>query len=252
MQSPLGAPAWLKVHTAAERPDLWERAQVENAFGDLWPEYNNHGSEAARVFSSLIPRYAQFQFLFIDQRSDRLVGRARTIPFRWNGRLEDLPAGFDALGRRALAEAGPASALSALAAEVRRDYRRCGLSSALLQAMGVVARHDGLSPLLAPVRPFWKDRYPLTPIERYASWVRGDGLPFDPWMRVHARLGARTVRPESESLGITAPVSDWERWTEMAFPEDGQYVFPGGLAPLSVSEGMGSYWEPNVWMLHDL
>jgi hypothetical protein len=36
----------------------------------------------------------------------------------------------------------------------------------------------------------------------------------------------------------------------MRFPEDGEYVFPGGLAPLSVSGRRGAYWEPNVWMHH--
>jgi hypothetical protein len=25
-----------------------------------------------------------------------------------------------------------------------------------------------------------------------------------------------------------------------------------GLAPLSVHDGVGQYWEPNVWMLHSL
>ncbi|MGH3169449.1 MAG: hypothetical protein ACRDN0_26665 [Trebonia sp.] len=34
--------------------------------------------------------------------------------------------------------------------------------------------------------------------------------------------------------------------------EDGVYVFPGGLAPLDVIAGTGSYWEPNVWMRHDV
>jgi hypothetical protein len=38
----------------------------------------------------------------------------------------------------------------------------------------------------------------------------------------------------------------------MQFPEDGDYVFPEGLAPLSVAHGTGSYWEPNLWMLHDV
>lgn len=35
-------------------------------------------------------------------------------------------------------------------------------------------------------------------------------------------------------------------------PESGQYVFPGGLALLTVSreDDLGSYWEPNVWMEH--
>ena len=38
----------------------------------------------------------------------------------------------------------------------------------------------------------------------------------------------------------------------MAFPADGVYTFPGGLAPLTVADGTGSYWEPNVWMHHRL
>ena len=38
----------------------------------------------------------------------------------------------------------------------------------------------------------------------------------------------------------------------MSFPGDGQYVFPGGLAPMTMSRGFGTYFEPNVWMLHEL
>jgi hypothetical protein len=106
--------------------------------------------------------------------------------------------------------------------------------------------------LIAPVRPSWKERYPLTPIERYAAWTRDDGLPFDPWLRVHARLGARVLRPEPESLRITGAVAEWEEWVGIAFPESGEYVFPRGLALLSVDRerDLGAYWEPNVWMLH--
>ncbi|HXY43274.1 MAG TPA: hypothetical protein VEH29_03730, partial [Acidimicrobiales bacterium] len=97
-----------------------------------------------------------------------------------------------------------------------------------------------------------KDRYPLTPIEQYAHWARPDGLPFDPWIRVHARLGGKVLRPEAESLEIEAPVADWETWIGLELPADGDYIFPGGLAPLTVKDGVGLYFEPNVWMLHEL
>jgi hypothetical protein len=30
----------------------------------------------------------------------------------------------------------------------------------------------------------------------------------------------------------------------MNFPEDGEYVFPFGLAPLRVRKGAGTYWDP--------
>jgi hypothetical protein len=32
---------------------------------------------------------------------------------------------------------------------------------------------------------------PLTPRQRYVTWVRDGGRPFDPWIRVHVRLGDR-------------------------------------------------------------
>jgi len=140
--------------------------------------------------------------------------------------------------------------VSALAAEVEGDQQGRGLSRVIIEAMAAAARRAGLGPLIAPVRPSWKDRYPLIPIAAYATWRRHDGLPFDPWMRVHARLGAAVLRPEPQSMQITAPVADWEEWTGLQLPGPGQYVFPGGLAPLTVADGTGEYWEPNVWMLH--
>ena len=252
MQSLPGAPAWLEAFTAAERPDLWVTAREERLFEGLWPVYNHHGNHTGTYFGSLFPGRADFQILFVDRRAGRLIARARSIPFRWNGTLEDLPAGIDALGLRAVDEPARPTALSALAAEVAADYQGGGLSLLVVQAMASLADRHGLASLVAPVRPSWKERYPLIPIGQYAQWLRQDGLPFDPWLRVHARLGARILRPEPRSLQITAPVPDWEAWTEMLFPDDGEYVFPKGLAPLSVESGVGHYWEPNVWMLHDL
>jgi GNAT superfamily N-acetyltransferase len=235
------------VFTAEERPDLWEQSNA--LFLDVWPEYNLHGNHG-EVFGSLFPQHASVQVLLYDSSLERLVARGRTVPFRWDGSLDDLPAGIDALGRRALEDSGPATTLSALAAEVAPERQGRGLSRLVLEAMAAVAHQAGLAPLVAPVRPNRKDRYPLIPIDQYARWKRSDGLPFDPWLRVHARLGATMLRPEPESLQIEAPVGDWERWTGMEFPEDGLYVFPAGLAPLHVADGIGSYWEPNVWMIH--
>lgn len=240
----------IAVFTAEERPELWETART--LFRGVWPEYNNHGNETPTYFRALFPEHAAFQILVVDRVTDQVVGRGRSIPFRWDGSEEDLPHGIDAVGLRAVESRGTPTALSALAAEVALDRQGQGLSGLIIQSMAAAARAGGLASLVAPVRPSWKDRYPLTSIDRYAAWTRDDGLPFDPWLRVHARMGAVTVRPEPRSLRIEAPVTDWESWTEMPFPEDGDYVFPSGLAPLSVRDGVGLYWEPNVWMLHEL
>jgi GNAT superfamily N-acetyltransferase len=239
----------VRVFTAHERPDLWQQART--LFSDIWPEYNLHGNRSGEYFGQLVPRHSRFQVLIYDAAADRVVGRGRAIPFRWDGSLEDLPAGIDAVGLRAVGERAAApTAVSALAAEVESDRQGQGLSRLIIQAMALVTRNAGLGPLVAPVRPSLKDRYPLIPIEEYSRWRRGDGLPFDPWMRVHARLGAAILRAEPQSMEITAPASDWERWTGLELPHPGEYVFPGGLAPLVVAEGIGQYWEPNVWMLH--
>lgn len=252
MEAPPGAPEWLEVHTAAERPDLWESAEAQQLAERVWPEYNRHGNHTDSYLSILFPRHASLQALFVDRRSRRLVGRDLTIPFSWDGTLGDLPRGRDGVGRRALDGSKPPTALSALAAEVDPDFQGYGLSRYLISTMVSLARAAGLAPLVAPVRPTLKDRYPLISIERYAAWRREDGLPFDPWIRVHARLGGRILRSEPRSLEISAPVRDWEAWTGMRLPEDGDYVIPGGLAPVAIRGGIGDYCEPNVWMLHEV
>lgn len=242
-------PGWsLQVLTAEERPDLWARAN--DGFAGSWPEYNMHGNHTGAYIGELVPRFARFQVLLYDRSADRVVGRGRSVPLRWDGTLADLPPGIDAAGLRAVTEKTEPTALSALAAEVEGDQQGRGLSRLIIQAMAAAARGAGLDPLIAPVRLSWKDRYPLIPIAAYATWRRADGLPFDPWMRVHARLGAAVLRSEPQSMQISAPVANWEKWTGLLLPEPGQYVFPGGLAPLAVADGTGEYWEPNVWMLH--
>ena len=192
----------------------------------------------------------EFQFFLLE--GDELLARAYTIPVRWDGTVEDLPDGLDGALERAFRDDAKPNALCALLIAVPRARRQRGASMDALRAMVDLGRRHGLAPLIAPVRPTWKERYPLVPIERYVGWRRDDGLPFDPWIRIHERLGGRILRPEAHSVRITGTVAEWEEWTEMAFPESGEYVFPGGLATLAIDrdEDLGRYWEPNVWMQH--
>jgi hypothetical protein len=238
----------MDVVTVAARPELvepgWERTS------DVLPEYNSHGDILNRYWGRLTEELPQFQFHLVGE-SDEILARARSIPLRWDGSLEDLPAGIDGAIARGFDE-GTADVLCALVIMVPRDRQGRRLSAVAVEGMLELARRHGLSRLIAPVRPSWKERYPLVPIERYAAWRRDDGLLFDPWMRVHERLGATILKPEPHSLRITGTVAEWEEWTGMAFPESGDYWFPRGLATLAIDRGSdrGSYWEPNVWMQH--
>jgi hypothetical protein len=139
--------------------------------------------------------------------------------------LQPLARGFDE---------GGANVLCALVAMVPRDLHGRGLSAFAVQAMHEIAARHRLGALIAPVRPSWKERYPLVSIEHYTSWRCVDGLLFDPWMRVHERIGGIILKPEPQSLRITGTVADWEQWTQMVFPESGDYWFPGGPSTLNI------------------
>jgi hypothetical protein len=83
--------------------------------------------------------------------------------------------------------------LSVLLAVVDPRLQGRGLSAEVLTAMILIASIWGMRALVAPVRPTLKHRYPLVPMERYVRWRRTDRAPFDPWLRVHWRLGARVL-----------------------------------------------------------
>lgn len=240
----------MNIATAVERPELlepaWERTR------DTLPEYNSHGDALNDYWPRLIDELPEFQFHLVGD-DDEILALARSIPVRWNGTVEGLPTGIDGAIAHGFEEAG-ANALCALLVMVPRDLQSRGVSAQAVRAMSKIARRHGLASLIAPVRPSWKQHYPLVPIERYAAWRRPDGLLFDPWMRVHERLGARVLRAEPHSLRITGTIAEWESWTAISFPESGDYWFPGGLATVRIdrTDNSGRYWEPNVWMHHAL
>lgn len=238
--------------TAAERPDLCERGIPDEA---VWPEYNLHGDVVGHWWRYLSEWLPHFQFVLYDEEDDAVVAEGHTGPLWWDGSDTTLPDGIDAAIEQIFARVdtqAPVNTLCALAAESPRAGRSRGLAGHLLKAMRVIGHRQGLTHLVAPVRPSWKDRYPLTAIERYVRWRRDDGQLLDPWMRVHERLGARVAAPLAQSMRITGTVEEWEHWTGMTFPESGEYVFPDGLATVHIDKASdrGLYWEPNVWMVH--
>lgn len=242
----------VRLMTWAERPDLAELGPPSDA---VWPEYNLHGDVFDDWWTPVLEELPEYQFALYDDTADVVLAEAHTGPLAWSGDDRTLPDGIDDALRRVVFDrrAGrPADTLCALAAEVSPNARQRGLAAELLRGMRELAGRHQLRRLIAPVRPSWKERYPLTPIERYITWRREDGQLLDPWMRLHERLGARVAAALPHSMRITGTVRDWEKWTDLALPESGDYVFPHGLAPVTIDRDadLGSYWEPNVWMIH--
>ncbi|MER5768189.1 GNAT family N-acetyltransferase [Streptomyces sp. NPDC001985] len=245
----------MRVVLHSERPELWDR--IPEVFAGVVPEYNLHGDINETHWNRLFEEFRDHQFVLYDEENDALLGAGRSLPRTWDGTPEDLGSGLDDSITAAFDahDAGTEpNALVALGVEVAPAHQGKGLSKALLTQMTEMARADGLPHLIVPVRPIWKHRYPLVPVERYAFWTREDGEPFDPWIRVQVRLGGVVAAGVSESSRITGTVAEWESWTGMAFPEDGEYVFPEGLSTLRVDRDrdLASYWEPGVWITFDL
>ena len=144
--------------------------------------------------------------------------------------------------------------VSAIQVLIDRNLHGGGLSALMLGEMRRLAAAAGFADLVAPVRPSLKSLYPLTPMERYAGWTTAADLPFDPWLRAHARAGARIARVCPESMLIPGTVANWQDWTGMQFPESGTYVVPGALQPIEIDaeSDRGIYVEPNVWMHHSI
>lgn len=237
----------------SERPELWQ--DTGTITHEVWPEYNTHAEDTNGYWPRLFDEFPDFQFALYDAEANEVIAEGHTIPCEWDGTPDGLGDGIDAMigaafGTRAAGR--EPTALCALAAEIRPRFQGRGLADRMLDEMAHLAREAGLSHLIAPVRPSFKDRYPLTPIERYVSWTRENGEPFDPWIRIHTRRGGQIVKPIPHSMRIVGTVGEWEEWTGMRFPDDGEYTFPAGLATVEIdhARGVGSYWEPNVWIVH--
>lgn len=243
-----------KTFTLRERP---EREDEFDRLSDVaWPRFLRQRDALGygQYWPHLFTTWADWQLLLIDGMGPT-IAVTHAVPLVWNGEAADLPDSIADILRRASADhdAGRTpTALCALAAMIDPRYRGQHMSPVAVRAMVDLARAHGLGTLIAPVRPPAKSLYPLAPMERYVRWENADGLPLDPWIRVHVRMGARIQRVAPRTLVIEGTVAEWERWTDMRFPDSGDYVVPDALQPVVIDRDadLGRYEDPNVWMRH--
>ncbi len=239
--------------------DLDDYRDQAGDIGDAsWPEFMMHDAVANENWHELFDRFPDYQFALLDTQTSRMAAMGNSLPFLWDPAVEDLPeGGWDWVFLKAIEDhkAGlQPNIQSAIQIAIHPDYQSQGLSSSMVNAMRNIARSHGFTNLVAPVRPNQKSKYPLTKIDDYIQWKNEEGLPFDAWLRVHARLGARILKPCHEAMTICGTRADWEKWTGLKFPQSGQYHIPGALNPMemNIEKDEGIYIEPNVWMVHQL
>ncbi len=244
----------LTVVPLAERPDL---ASAMWSMPSSWPRFMLQDLVAEVLYGRLGVDFPEYQLLALDDAGE-LVGRVNTVPFVWTGEDDDLPdLGWDGVLQRGFRDRGRGerpTAVSLLEARVVPDRQGRGLSTALLQAARAAVRDLGHTDLFGPVRPTEKHREPRTPMGEYVARTRDDGLPADPWLRVHVRLGARVVRVCPVSMTIPGTLAEWREWTGLPLDRSGPAEVPGALVPVHVSleHDVAVYVEPNVWVHHRL
>jgi hypothetical protein len=242
----------LSFATAAERPDL---VAAMWAIPSTWPEFM-FGDAVANVFyPQLANVFPEHQLMAIDNAGS-VIGRVNSVPFAWSGADEALPnRGWDAIIESAFAshETGePTTAVSLLEARISPQHQGAGFSTQLLVAARNNVRRLGVRDLFGPVRPTGKALEPFVPMAQYIARRRPDGLPEDPWLRVHVRLGARLVKVCPASMTVSASLQQWRQWTGLPLTHTGLVAVAGALTPLHVSaeHDHAVYVESNVWVHH--
>lgn len=181
-----------------------------------------------------------------------------TIPFYWDGDLDNLPEeGWDWSLLKGFEDSSnnkKPNVLCGLQIGIDKKYQGKGLSHLIVNEMKSIALSRGFKYLVIPVRPNMKSKYSLISIEDYIQWKDSNGFPFDPWLRVHAKLGAEIIRVCHKAMYIPGTIEDWEEWTGMKILSSGDYVVDGTLVPVKVDvkNNLGEYIEPNVWVSYEL
>jgi GNAT superfamily N-acetyltransferase len=243
----------LVITTLAERPELLGRLYDPE---DGWPEFMKHDPVANSLLSEIPGTFPAC--CVVATLDGEVIARGLSVPFVFpTERRPELPDdGWDAVMTWGTADhrRGEAPTVaSALEIAIDQDHLGKGLSYRMLDALRNAVRKQGLDTLYAPVRPNGKQD-PSLPMATYVERRREDGLPVDPWLRVHVKAGATIVKVAPASMVIPGSLQQWREWTGLPFDTEGDVHVPGALAPVHCypAHDQAVYVEPNVWVRHDL
>ncbi|MFF8832606.1 N-acetyltransferase [Streptomyces sp. NPDC015131] len=245
----------LRISTLAERPELqgklWEML-------DLWPEFMRHDPIGWANIGRIVAELPEYVLVATDA-GGAVVARGFSVPFRLRaeGRGELPATGWDQVLLWAFSDRRHGrvpDTVSAIEIAVAPGVQGRGVSARMLAAMRDNARRMGFGEVVAPVRPSGKHLEVGAPMREYAFRTREDGLPHDPWLRVHVRAGGVVEAVAPASMTIAHSVERWREWTGLPFDTDGPVEVEGALAPVrcEASSGYAVYVEPNVWVRHRL
>jgi hypothetical protein len=227
---------------------------MDALFAEGFPEFITADREVKKYIKRVRELFTAFDIILVDD-VDEPVATGWGVPIAWTADVSDLPESFADVLRRALElhdAAVVADTFVICGGVVHPERKGSGVATDLVRALCITANEHGLTKVIAPVRPTRKDRYPLMDIAEYAAWTRDDGLPWDPWLRLHVRMGGQIIALAPTAQNMIGSVAEWEQWTGLVLPASGEYIIERGMAPLLIDKpaDLGVYTEPNVWVRH--
>ena len=239
----------MKFETLLENQKLLD--VINEIHSEPWPPFLNEDQVLKRYWRRLYEIYPQYQMVFKENAD--YIGLANCFPIYWDGKVSNLPSGFDQALEIIDKNQDTVNCLSALAIVIRRKYSGKGISSEFLKDIKEIGRQSGYTKLIIPVRPTLKSKYPLVSMKKYMEWKKS-GFPFDPWLRVHVKSGGKIIKEANPSMIVKGSIAEWQYWTGMYFGSSGDYVVEGALNPvhIDIENNLGEYVEPNIWVLHEL
>ena len=238
-----------------------ERSELAAIFGEqkelIWPGFMFEDVYANKLWHPYCTEiFDDFQLYLVNEEGEP-IAVGQSIPLYWDGTMAGLPVGWNDCLVRGAADyenGRQPNTLAALEISIHLDYLGQGISYRMIKALREFAESRGFHAVIVAVRPSWKMRYPLAPMERYVRWQQEDGAPFDPWLRAHWRSGGEILKVAHPSMVVEGSIEQWEEWTGMKFPESGDYIIADALVPIQIDRQMniGRYVEPNVWVHHPI
>lgn len=241
----------LHITTLAERPGL---ADALDRMPDTWPEFVLEDIVGWANFSRIAVEFPEFVLVATDPDGS-VVARAYSVPFELNapGRGNLPVGGWDRTLLWAFSDLRRGRTPDTVSAIEITGNQGQGISGRMLAAMRENAGRLGFGEVVAPVRPSGKHLRAALPMAEYARLTRPeDGLPEDPWLRVHVRAGGVIDSVAPVSMTVSGTLEQWRAWTGLPFDTEGPVEVPGALVPVhcSPAHGYAVYAEPNVWVRH--
>lgn len=240
--------------TVAQQPLLEHRMEREHSL--VWPSFFAGDRTQARYWRRLYDVFPKLQIALLEQGQMAAVGNM--VPCHWDGSPESLPAGWDEVLEQAFEDQPKgykANAVCVMAGVITSAYQGRRLSYLMIAAMAKTAKALGYDRVIVPVRPTLKSQYPHVPLREYATLRKegGDDI-FDPWLRVHHRLGGRVLGCSEKSQKVQGTVAQWRTWTGLEMRESGEYLVEGALQPVHIDleKDIGLYHDQAVWVEHKI